>query len=81
MSESGEPIQKLASPPSPSPDDDIELPEDSPPPPISYSTDPIWSDVIPIPQQEGPFPVVRIAYTNVITNFHFVVLINTLWGC
>ena len=65
MSESAEPNQKLVSPPSSSPDDDMELPQHNSPPPISYSTDPIWSDVIPIPQQEGPFPVVRIAYTNV----------------
>lgn len=24
----------------------------------------IWSDVIPIPQDDGPDPVVKIAYTN-----------------
>ena len=67
MSDSAEPNQK---PPSSS-DDDTELPQDNPPPPTSYSTDPIWSDVTPIPQQEGPFPVVRIAYTNVRTTILF----------
>ena len=31
---------------------------------ISYSRHPDWADVKPIPQDEGPSPVVKIAYTD-----------------
>ncbi|KAI6650362.1 Protein farnesyltransferase/geranylgeranyltransferase type-1 subunit alpha [Oopsacas minuta] len=71
MSDTAEPIPKPIPSPLSSPDSDTELPvEMSPPPPTEYSTDPIWSDVIPIPQHEGPFPVVRIAYTKEFKEVH-----------
>ena len=65
MSENTEPVSKPIAGPPPSPDSDSELPESTSPPPTVYSTDLLWSDVIPLPQHEGPFPVVRIAYTQV----------------
>ena len=65
MSNNTEPISKPITDSSPSPDSDSELPESTSPPLTVYSTDPLWSDVTPLPQYEGPFPVVRIAYTQV----------------
>lgn len=30
---------------------------------IAYGSDPLWEDVVPVPQDDGPDPVCPIAYT------------------
>ncbi len=42
-------------------------------PAIAYKDNPAWKDVQPIPQDDGPTPVVRIAYTEkcTVTRWHY----------
>ena len=49
---------------------------------IYYSARPEWKDVQPLPQDDGPNPVVRIAYTekckdlySVIYNYIYIIYI------
>ena len=41
--------------------------EDEIGPTVAYKDNPAWKDVQPIPQDDGPTPVVRIAYTEKCT--------------
>lgn len=43
-------------------DDEMEFPD--------FTTDPKWSDVIPIPQDEGEYMVVKIAYSEIFRVTH-----------
>ena len=66
MADNVDPISKPSLEPVPDHEvNDDTSPTDSDTPPHCYSTDPVWDDVIPIEQKEGPFPVVRIAYSKV----------------
>ena len=42
---------------------------------IYYSTRPEWKDVQPLPQDDGPNPVVRIAYTEKCKDLYSVIYI------